>query len=60
MENLGTSEGICGRTHSKEPKCEWVFPCFSRKEAKLLPLASDLRYQNTIYGMLNCYISLQH
>lgn len=31
----------------------------SRKETKLLPLASDLRYQNTIYSMLNCFISLQ-
>lgn len=59
MEKLGTSVGIFRRTPSNNLKCEWVFPWCSRKEAKLLPLASDLRYQNTIYGMLNCYISLQ-
>lgn len=56
---LGTDVGICGRTHSKGLKCEWVFSCYSRKETKLLPSASDLRYQNTIYSMLNCCISLQ-
>lgn len=56
---LGTDAGICERTYSKDIKCEWVFPCYSRKEAKLLPSASDLRYQNTIYGMLNCCILLQ-
>lgn len=56
---LGADVGICGRTHSKDLKCEWVFPCYCRKETKLLPSASDLRHQNTIYGILNCCILLQ-
>lgn len=51
--------GIYERAYSKDLKCEWVFPCHSRKETKLLPLDSDLRYRNTIYSMLNCCILLQ-
>lgn len=46
---LGTDVGICDRTRSKDLKREWIFPHYSRKETKLLPSVSDLRYQSTIW-----------
>lgn len=54
---LETGVGICERTHSKDLKYEWVFPCYGTKETRLL--SSDLRCPNSISSMLNCCISLQ-